>query len=137
MARRGKLTTEIEKQYLQVIIGAAIHGDEEAEMWLHGQGYIYIDNEHSARFIYYSNKTDRFGNKAAKWREAVFKRDKYRCVECGKTGRLNAHHIESWADYPAMRFDVNNGITLCVDCHAKKHPDIANLIKKARYKVNP
>ena len=55
------------------------------------------------------------------WREAVFKRDNYTCVVGGKKhgDRLNADHIKSWAEYPELRFDVNNGQTLCVDCHRK------------------
>lgn len=58
------------------------------------------------------------------WRTAVYKRDDYRCQECGKGGQLNAHHIKEWALHPESRFDVNNGITLCEDCHIEKHPHL-------------
>jgi hypothetical protein len=58
----------------------------------------------------------------AAWREAVYKRDRYQCRECGGVGPLNAHHIKHWAHYPELRFDVDNGITLCLDCHEKRHP---------------
>jgi len=59
------------------------------------------------------------------WRTAVYERDKYTCVECGQIGgELNAHHILGWEHYPASRFDIDNGVTLCVDCHAKHHPHI-------------
>ncbi len=58
------------------------------------------------------------------WRSAVYKRDGYACRECGATGQLNAHHVKQWAHYPALRFDVDNGITLCPACHAKRHPHI-------------
>lgn len=56
------------------------------------------------------------------WRVAVFKRDKFTCKKCGqkpprKSKRLQAHHILSWANYPALRYDINNGITLCWNCH--------------------
>lgn len=61
------------------------------------------------------------------WREAVFKRDRYRCLDCGlknerglgKTLRLNADHIYSFAKYPRLRFELENGRTLCEDCHRK------------------
>lgn len=56
------------------------------------------------------------------WRKSVFIKDKYTCQHCGKTGRnLNAHHIKPFSLYPDMRFDVNNGTTLCRECHIKIH----------------
>ena len=59
------------------------------------------------------------------WRKAVFERDDYTCQHCGtrggqgKTVILHADHIKRFADYPELRFDLNNGRTLCVDCHRK------------------
>lgn len=56
------------------------------------------------------------------WRKAVFERDKYTCLICGQVGgQINAHHVASWKDYPLLRFDVNNGITLCIKCHYLEH----------------
>ncbi len=55
-----------------------------------------------------------------RWRKAVMLRDGYRCKKCGKKRlALNAHHIKKWADFPTMRYMVNNGITLCYNCHKK------------------
>lgn len=52
------------------------------------------------------------------WRESVFERDDYTCVWCGaKGGKLNADHILPFAYYPELRFAIDNGRTLCVDCH--------------------
>lgn len=52
------------------------------------------------------------------WRLAVFTRDKFKCQKCGKTGRdLEAHHIKEKCNYPELIFDVNNGLTLCHECH--------------------
>lgn len=57
------------------------------------------------------------------WRTAVFERDSYTCQMCGddKGGNLNAHHIKPYKDYPEIRHDVANGITLCKQCHINVH----------------
>ena len=55
------------------------------------------------------------------WRLKVYERDNYKCVQCGNKEKLNAHHIKSWKNYPNLRYDINNGITLCEKCHIKYH----------------
>ena len=56
------------------------------------------------------------------WRKAVYERDGYTCQICGKRGgNLNAHHIKHFAQYPELRMDITNGITLCYDCHRAVH----------------
>lgn len=57
------------------------------------------------------------------WRTAVFMRDNYTCVWCNRkeevSGKLNADHIKPFANYPELRFAIDNGRTLCVECHKK------------------
>ena len=63
------------------------------------------------------------------WREAVFRRDNFICIWCGVKGgwskelkkqvKLNADHIKPFSLFPELRFAIDNGRTLCIDCHKK------------------
>lgn len=57
------------------------------------------------------------------WRSAVFRRDKWICQFCGTKhttkNPLQADHIKPFALFSELRFDINNGRTLCTDCHRK------------------
>lgn len=56
------------------------------------------------------------------WREAVLKRDGYACSICGKKDvTLHVHHLKSFSKFKDLRFDISNGIALCLDCHQKSH----------------
>jgi len=54
------------------------------------------------------------------WMREVKSRDGWKCRMADDTckGRLEAHHILPWAKFPELRYQINNGITLC--CH--HHP---------------
>lgn len=75
------------------------------------------------------------------WRKAVFERDNFTCQDCNKCGgNLEAHHKKEFsiifkenniktfeqAKQCKELWNINNGQTLCVDCH--------NLTKKGRKK---
>jgi hypothetical protein len=52
------------------------------------------------------------------WRRAVFVRDGFVCQVCRAVGGgLHAHHIRSFSSHPELRLVVENGITLCKECH--------------------
>lgn len=56
------------------------------------------------------------------WRKAVFERDNYTCIWCRQRGGiLNADHIKPFAYFPELRFAIDNGRTLCIDCHKKTY----------------
>jgi hypothetical protein len=67
------------------------------------------------------------------WRKKVFERDDYRCFDCGvKSGEgkkiiLHADHIYPFSLFPRLRFDINNGRTLCRDCHKRTETYGVNL----------
>lgn len=71
---------------------------------------------------------DRDSKEVRAWRKRVLSRDNHKCVECGSTENLESHHLASWAEFPELRLVDDNGKTLCNECHAKEHDDIAHLI---------
>lgn len=73
------------------------------------------------------------------WRGSIFDRDDYTCSMCKNVGgTLNAHHIKRFANIIADNnvqsmsqaqecqelWDINNGITLCENCHKEVHKEI-------------
>ena len=63
----------------------------------------------------------RLGTELKEWRKSVFIRDNYTCQHCGDKKEIQAHHIEEWAKCEEKRFELSNGVTLCIVCHGKVH----------------
>ena len=63
------------------------------------------------------------------WRMNVWRRDNFKCKIANEDckGRLEAHHILGWKDHPELRYEVNNGITLCHAHHPRKRDEEAKL----------
>lgn len=58
------------------------------------------------------------GTKYNDWRRKIMDRDLYMCVICKVTGkRLQVDHIYPRCLYPQFTLSLENGRTLCVDCH--------------------
>lgn len=55
------------------------------------------------------------------WRTAVFERDDWTCKKCNKRGgKLNADHVIPFFKDESLVYDLDNGQTLCVECHREK-----------------
>ena len=73
---------------------------------------------------FWKGNRDRNTPEYKNWRITVFERDGYKCTKCGTHKDIQAHHIISWADTNDrrhLRFDQENGITLCRSCHLDEH----------------
>jgi hypothetical protein len=74
------------------------------------------------------------------WRQKILIRDEFKCKKCGSVDKLRVHHIKRFSkiikdikDYmPLLNlfdacmiyiplWDINNGTTLCYNCHKKIH----------------
>lgn len=88
---------------------------------LEGYGLIKRNPTSIQVFKFWQDKHDRNSDNYKKWRKEVYKRDGYVCQDCGTKNDLQAHHIMPWQRYADLRYDVDNGITLCRKCHLKAH----------------
>lgn len=83
-----------------------INGGEKCHLWQGGSKKRFRGNN----FIYKN------------WRRSVFIRDEFTCQKCNqKNIYIQAHHIMPYAKFPELRFDINNGATLCKNCHKEEH----------------
>ena len=83
--------------------------------------FVLIKNKIDKVNKSYWNFEDRRSSKYKKWKESVLRRDCYRCRKCGSKEDLVVHHITHFAENVDLRFDEENGITLCRACHREVH----------------
>ena len=73
---------------------------------------------------------DRCGQLSREWSKSVKQRDNQKCKinnsDC--EGRLEAHHILGWSSHPELRYQLNNGITLCHFHHPRARKEEKRLI---------
>ena len=104
--------------------------------WNKGKKYLQIRgaNHHNWKGgITEQNHRIRTSLEYTLWRTAVFIRDNYICQNCEQRGGiLHVDHIKPFSLYPELRFAIDNGRTLCVDCHKIKTSDDMSLINKER-----
>jgi hypothetical protein len=68
-----------------------------------------------------SNQKKRNDPRMKEWRQAVFERDNFTCQDCGVKGYLQAHHLVPISRDLDKAFNIENGKTVCVECHEKIH----------------
>jgi len=69
------------------------------------------------------NETIRGSLEYKLWQDSVKNRDGNKCQKCGenRVSKTTAHHIKNFAEFPELRFAIDNGITFCRDCHKLFH----------------
>lgn len=87
--------------------------------------YLWIEDRTKLK----DDHKDRGGQLHRGWSNLVKKRDGWKCKINNKdcNGNLEAHHILSWREYPELRYEINNGITLCQTHHPRKRIEEARL----------
>ena len=96
---------------IRIDVDTDLSSDIDIELDTDFQDIDFEDKEREAGSLSYNN-----------FRNTVFARDGYICQECQKQfpkDKLEAHHIKPFSVAPELKFHVNNGLTLCHDCHVK------------------
>lgn len=64
--------------------------------------------------------------KDSRWKKArrrCFERDNYRCQDCLSPRHLECHHVTPLHIDPSQdQLDLAGLVTVCKDCHFKRHP---------------
>lgn len=55
------------------------------------------------------------------WRGSVIAKNNWTCQKCGAIDHLMAHHIQNFSKFIELRTSIENGITLCKNCHIDFH----------------
>lgn len=107
--RTGKRHTEETRRKISDITRKRTARGEQHYAYSHGRSQRDREDRRTAEYKH--------------WRDAVFARDNYTCQHCGddRGGNLQAHHVKPYANFPELRFVVENGITLCQECHERLH----------------
>lgn len=89
---------------------------ENHHRWIKDRSLVKMDKE-------------RGGPLHKQWSRDVKNRDGWKCKISNNncSGRLESHHILGWNQYPELRYQLNNGITLCHAHHPRKRTDEARL----------
>lgn len=72
-----------------------------------------------------AKKQERNDSAYKEWRKSIRERDGWLCKMANGDclGKVVAHHILPWAKFPELRYEVNNGITLCTFHHPRKRDE--------------
>lgn len=76
--------------------------------------------------------TERNNSEYKQWRTKIWLRDNYKCkiLDSNCFGKIEAHHILGWTEFPELRYKINNGITLCHAHHPRKRAEEKRLVSE-------
>lgn len=80
-----------------------------------------ISREEFEGFVTEENTAIRQSKEGKEWRRSVLRKHNWTCDNCQEPGSHIAHHLNAFNAYPEQRFDVDNGVCLCEQCHNNFH----------------
>lgn len=118
----AKVDAETKAQVLDAICAYALDEEEVELDGMAGALFVLMKPQMDRGIHFLEGQNGRHSSEYKAWRDAVFQRDDYTCQICGKKGgTLNAHHVFPYSLHPNLRYDLDNGVTLCKKCHAEVH----------------
>ena len=130
LVRRGKIFSEQHRKRISLALMGnqrtlgLKHSEKTLEKMRGRKAWNYIEDR--TKLKRHNRRNDMFYKE---WRSSVWRRDNYKCkidnLDCN--GRIEAHHVLSWRDYPELHYEINNGITLCHHHHPRKRCDEVKL----------
>lgn len=106
--RKGHLQTEETREKISIALKK-----EKSYKWIYDRTKLKV------------HRSQAYDQRYKDWMRRVKKRDNWKCRiknnEC--SGNLEAHHILSWKDSPELRYEINNGISLCHAHHPRRRDD--------------
>lgn len=101
----------------------------------HRKLYLHKEKETYTEIAHYLRRTAAY----KKWKNSCLERDDYTCQKCGSRSNIIIHHIEQLYSIvqkynnnlddiikSAEFNDLENGLSLCTECHQKEHPWMKN-----------
>ena len=81
---------------------------------------------------------DRTSAEYQQWKQDVRKRDGNSCRRCGFDTNLEVHHIKPLVKYPEFAIEIDNGLTLCGNCHSllrgrEEATDLLKFVEESPY----
>jgi 5-methylcytosine-specific restriction endonuclease McrA len=116
---RGRAEVDVRCQNCGVVFSRHASEVRRSKLGVHfcSLACWYTHNRGEKHHLWEGGQHERINPEGVAWRRAVLERDHFYCRRCLARRHLQVHHVLPFASHPERRWDVDNGITLCADCH--------------------
>jgi 5-methylcytosine-specific restriction endonuclease McrA len=72
------------------------------------------------------------------WKRDCRQRDDFRCFDCDERGgQLQVDHLYPFSLFPRLRFDLDNGQTVCKNCHKERTNKFLSQLSQGLFQGRP
>jgi len=102
-------------------------GERKEEMKEYGKKYRQSKHGKEVRKKYLEQNPGKYryeDPEYIEWSWQVKNKSNFTCQVCDKLGgALNSHHLNGWKNFPNERYNIENGVCLCKECHKRYHDE--------------